>query len=132
MVVAIVGILAMIAYPSFTEAVRKANRSDGTTALLEAVNKQERYYTEYNTYTTNIWNTGWANPALSAEGYYQLSATTCPSETTVASCVTVTATTVAGKAQAGDADCKKLSLSSTGVKSALKSDNSTDSTSICW
>lgn len=49
-VVAIVGILASIAYPSYQESVRKGRRAQARTALSELVQQQERYYTQRNTY----------------------------------------------------------------------------------
>jgi type IV pilus assembly protein PilE len=42
-VVAIIGILAAIAYPAYTEAINKSRRSDGQTALLELQNKMEKF-----------------------------------------------------------------------------------------
>ena len=42
-VVAIVGILASIAYPSYQESVRKGRRAQARTALSELVQQQERY-----------------------------------------------------------------------------------------
>lgn len=49
-VVAIVGILAAIAYPSYMDSVRKSRRADAKAALSNAVQALERYYTEKNTY----------------------------------------------------------------------------------
>ncbi|MBK1731990.1 hypothetical protein CKO41_09340 [Thiococcus pfennigii] len=48
--VAIVGILAAIAYPSYQEQIRKARRADAQAALLELAQFMERYYTMNNTY----------------------------------------------------------------------------------
>lgn len=48
--VVVIGILAAIAYPSFTEQMRKARRADAKTALLTAAQTLERFYTENNTY----------------------------------------------------------------------------------
>jgi type IV pilus assembly protein PilE len=49
-VVAIIGILAAIAYPSYTEQVARGRRSDGKAALLETAQWMERRYTMNNTY----------------------------------------------------------------------------------
>lgn len=49
-VVAIVGILAAIAYPSYNEAVNRSKRAEATAALLEAAQALERYYSVNNTY----------------------------------------------------------------------------------
>ena len=49
-VVAIVGILAAIAYPSYIESVRKGNRAEGRAALTSLLQQQERFFTQNNTY----------------------------------------------------------------------------------
>lgn len=49
-VVAVVGILAAIAYPSYMDSVRKSRRADAKVALSNAAQALERYYTEKNTY----------------------------------------------------------------------------------
>jgi type IV pilus assembly protein PilE len=49
-VVVIVGILATIAYPSYTEFVKRSNRSDAKTALLENAQFLERNFTSANRY----------------------------------------------------------------------------------
>ena len=45
-VVAIVGILAAIAYPSYVDSVRKGKRADGRAALTSLLQQQERYFTQ--------------------------------------------------------------------------------------
>lgn len=49
-VVAIVGIMAAIAYPSYTEHVRKTKRSDGQGALMGLAAAMERHYASNNSY----------------------------------------------------------------------------------
>lgn len=49
-VVAIVGILASIAYPSYVAHVQRSHRVDAERALLENAQILERYYTQNNTY----------------------------------------------------------------------------------
>ena len=49
-VVAIVGILAGIAYPSYQDSVRKSRRADAKAALMGFANAMERHYTENNNY----------------------------------------------------------------------------------
>lgn len=49
-VVAIIGILASVAYPSYEESVKKSRRSDAKGALLGLVNAMERHFTENNSY----------------------------------------------------------------------------------
>lgn len=49
-VVAIVGILAAIAYPSYLEYIRKGNRAEAKAFLLEGAQALERYYSVNGTY----------------------------------------------------------------------------------
>ena len=49
-VVAIIGILAAIAYPSYQEHVNKSRRADAQTALMELAQFMERYYTANGRY----------------------------------------------------------------------------------
>ena len=49
-VVAIIGILAAIAYPSYQSSVEKARRSDAQGALLGLANAMERHFTANNSY----------------------------------------------------------------------------------
>ena len=65
-VVAIVGILAAIAYPSYGRYVERAQVSDGKSGLTQAAQRMERCFTADMTY---------ANCAIAAEspeGYYEL------------------------------------------------------------
>ena len=48
--VAIVGILAAIAIPSYQDSMRKSRRADAKAALLSFANAMERRFTETNTY----------------------------------------------------------------------------------
>jgi len=50
-VVAVVGILASIAYPSYQESVAKARRGDAQASLVSLAQHMERHYTENSTYT---------------------------------------------------------------------------------
>lgn len=49
-VVAIVSILAAIAYPSYIESVRKSRRAEARAAMTNLLQQQERYLTQNNTY----------------------------------------------------------------------------------
>lgn len=60
-VVAVIAILAAIAYPSYTEQVAKGRRAEGRAALLIAGQRLERYYTQFNTYETDLGKLGIAS-----------------------------------------------------------------------
>lgn len=51
-VVAIVGILAAIAYPSYQEHIARSRRADAKTVLVETVQFMERLYTQTGRYGT--------------------------------------------------------------------------------
>lgn len=106
-VISLIGILAMIAIPAYTDSVTKARRTDGQAALMDLMVRQERFYTERNTYATDLADLGVS--ANSAEGFYTLSAAACGAGIT--SCVQLTATP--GTAQAHDGN---LTLNSRGQK----------------
>ncbi len=49
-VLAIVGILASIAYPSYQDYLIRSRRSDGQSALLDLANRMESYYLDHQSY----------------------------------------------------------------------------------
>jgi type IV pilus assembly protein PilE len=48
--VAIVGFLAAVAYPAYTDQIRKGRRADARAALTNLLQQQERFMTQRNTY----------------------------------------------------------------------------------
>lgn len=107
--VAIVGILATIAYPNYLDHIYKTRRSDGQTALMNVASYLEAYYTQNNSYT-DATLTGMGLTANSPQNYYTISIS---SLTTMS--YTITAAPVAGSQQAGDS-CGTLTLTNTNVK----------------
>jgi type IV pilus assembly protein PilE len=67
-VVAIVGILAAIAFPSYIDHVRKGRRNDGMNALLDAAGKMEIVRARKGSYTTDRDEANISTESL--EGYY--------------------------------------------------------------
>jgi type IV pilus assembly protein PilE len=136
--VAVISILAAIAYPSYQEQMRKTRRSDATIALQQIAQAQERYYTLNGGYAnttakyddlTGLNDLTWDG---TANGYYTsggaskgLYVVTLASGATV-SAITLEATPVSGRSQAADASCTKATLSNLGVKSGLPANNK------CW
>ena len=53
-VVVIVGILASVAYPSYQRQVLRSNRAEGKALLVDAAARQERFFSNFNTYTQVI------------------------------------------------------------------------------
>jgi type IV pilus assembly protein PilE len=126
-VVAVVGLLAVIAYPSYLGYLRRTNRVDATAGLMRVASAQEKYFVQNNTYATTaqITTLGLNN---SERGWYTI---TIAPLGTLTQGYTATATAVAGKRQINDLECRTFSITSTGVKAAAKSDSS-DSSGNCW
>jgi len=118
--VAIIGILAAVALPSYRSSVLRSARSEGKSALLEAATRQEQFYLDNKTYTATITDLGIT--ALTESGNYSVSAA---ATTNIAINYTLTATPQGG--QADDTDCANLTLTSNGVKGASGTD-----TADCW
>jgi len=112
-VVVIIGILAMVAYPSYQESITKTRRADGMALLTEIVNAQERYFTQNNTYTTDLTDLGYpsATNVESEEGFYKATAAVCAGAT-ITTCVNVV-----GTGQGPQASDGTLGLDTRGTKS---------------
>ncbi|MFQ6005669.1 MAG: type IV pilin protein [Woeseia sp.] len=111
----ILAMLAMIAYPSFMQSVRKSNRTDAQTALTRASNNLERFFGANGSYTTNATQLGLtitAGAAYSDNGHYIITVTAGP--TGIGSSYVVTANAAAGDIQAKDTGCTTLTLDSLG------------------
>ena len=126
--VAIIAIIAAIAFPSYQDSVRKARRADAKVALEHAAALQERWFTENNSYAVAVANVGGAS---SSEGYYSIVlANTKGDDSCVsddyASCFLFTA--IAVGAQASDAMCTAFTLNDIG----LRDYTGTGSTVDCW
>jgi len=116
--VAIVGILAMIAYPSFMQSVRRGNRADAHTAIMDTANRLERFFATNGSYTTDPVQLGLpvvAGVAFSGNGHYTITITPGPSGT-IATSYAIVAAPVAGDIQAGDQDCPQFSMDSLGAR----------------
>ncbi len=77
--VAIIGILAAIAYPNYTEYVARGRRAEGKAALFNAMQALERRFGQANSYVdpTNA-NLAWSGfPQRSDSGNYNLAAAAC-------------------------------------------------------
>ena len=111
-VVAIVAILAAIALPMFTEQMRKGRRSEAMQTLSDMQLRQERWRSNHSTYTNTLSDLG-SSSTISSVNYTFAASTpasvagcTC----TTTSCYAFTAT--AAGAQANDAKCATLVLTS--------------------
>lgn len=127
-VVAIIGLLAAIAYPAYTSSVLKGKRAEGRAALLELMQQQERYFSQTGSYMTFTAGATGSNGTTQAgsgvtipfkttsgsnasNAAYRLSASQCGGLARN-ECVLLTAT-INGTA---DSEFGDLTLSSTGAK----------------
>jgi len=133
--VAIIGILASIAYPTYQDSVMKSRRADVKTVMLGVANAMERHFTETNSYCdaalaaggTAVTDCGTATEDTGTPSIYVIPPETIPFYTVTISAVSninATAKTASGYtlsaapaagAQAND-KCGTLMLTHTGVK----------------
>ncbi len=122
-VVAIIGILAAIAYPSYDEYVKRGNRTEGQALLSEAAARQERYFGQNNAYITSdadITKLGLRNGSTSETGKYTLSVGTSNGDGGY---------TLTAEQQFGDTKCGNLTLNALGAKDRTGSGKTA---AECW
>ena len=124
--VAVIAILGSLAYPSYQESVRKARRAEGRVTLMEVLQQQERYMTQYNTYlsfTAGADNTPFKNFSgdKKSSAAYLVGARACTNQQ-IGNCVQVFATPTYT-----DPFVTELNITSTGVKACEGS-----KPSVCW
>jgi type IV pilus assembly protein PilE len=134
-VIAIVGILAAVAIPSYQDSIKKGKRAEGRTALTEMLQQQERYATQKGTYaefTTAGATTGDAaafktfSGDTRAKASYLLGSRKCTAPNdNLKNCVVVFASP-----QFDDPQITELRIESTGVKSCTTPTTATQS--LCW
>jgi type IV pilus assembly protein PilE len=121
--VAIIGILAGIAYPSYRKSVMRSHRADAIGALSKNAQSMERCYTNNGTYV------GCATLiTISEHGLYSLAEGTGGLATTA---TTFTAGATPLGSQQKDTDCAVLRMSQTGAQTSVNS-SGTDSSATCW
>lgn len=108
--VAIVGILAGIAYPSYVEYVTQSNRTEGQRELLRLASQMEQYYLDHRAYTDDMKNLGSAkDPFESESGNYKIDASVSGDTFTLTA-------TAQGTMATKDAACKSMTVTDAGAK----------------
>jgi len=123
--VAVIGILAAIAYPSYTQYIVRANRSAAQSFMFAVANKQEQYLLDARSYAASVSDLNLTPPA-ELSGKYVV--TTTPTNTNTPPTYTVIATPQGNQASQ-DTKCATLTLTSAGVKSQS---GTAAAVSDCW
>ncbi|WP_068829176.1 type IV pilin protein [Pseudomonas sp. BMS12] len=125
--VAIIGILAAIAIPNYSEYVARSKRSEGQALLSEGAARQERFFAQNNSYVTNAANIGQlalrntsGTKVMSENGYYEM---------TVSSEANDGGYTLTATQKFGDGSCGNLKLNALGVKNRTGSGKTVEQ---CW
>lgn len=137
-VVAVIGILAALAWPNYARHVVRTRRVEGQVALIEAMQQQERYQTRHNTYVAfsasdtegDAQAFKWWSGAAAAGSAYELDAHAC-ADGKLADCVEIRARpgTARVDARFRDPDCGALTLDSLGRQGAQAAP---ESSVHCW
>ena len=144
--VVIVGILAAIAYPSYTNYVTQARRSDATINLTRIAALQEKFFTQCGVYANNLIETpvacgpnppnppralitGLAAGGVTRDGYYTLTFVVVAND----GGYTLRATPAGTQATADAGKCGTLDIAATGAKDATGSDSPPNTNGgKCW
>jgi len=121
-VVAILGIIAAVAFPAYERYKLKGHRVDAISYLTQAAAFEENWFADNASYTNNKLKLGGNN---TDKDYYTITATLTGGGTGFS------ITAVAKGAQVKDLDCTKFEIDNIGRKLAEKSDT-TDNSKICW
>ncbi len=121
--VAIIGIIASVAYPSYQEFVMSSRRADGQATLMSIASGVERHFTVNDSYVGIASGALPAPPVASVLPAADNTDTYYDFRVTVQTASTFTLSAVPKNAQSGDS-CGTLTLTHTGARGAAGSD--------CW
>jgi len=98
-VVVIIGLMAVIAYPNYREFAARAKRNEAKAALLQIATNQERFYLQNNTYTCDMTRLGFSAAAgfVTESRSYTVDVTACDANNFTAQAVYNNADAEAGK-----------------------------------
>jgi type IV pilus assembly protein PilE len=115
-VVAIIGILAAVVYPSYSDFVMRSNRAEAPQTLVRLANLQEQLFVDSRAYTDDIskLGIGTGTKLTTESGNYIISAVVNGSSFTL--------TATAQNAQTSDVGCTVITLTDTGAKAPA----------LCW
>jgi type IV pilus assembly protein PilE len=115
--VAIIGVLAAIAYPSYKEYVAKGRRAEAQALLMQSAQWMERFYAENYSYSTNTAGVS-VNDSTMFPARYKQSPTSGTAAYTIAAAASATTFTVTATRTGTMATdkCGNFQITHTGVK----------------
>lgn len=122
-VMAIIGIMAAIAYPSYAEYIQRSNRAEGQALLSDASARQERYFAQNNAYiieNDDIGKLGLKNDNKSETNKYTLTVSKVDGDGGY---------TLTAEQGFNDAKCGNLTLDALGKKERTGSEKTVTE---CW
>lgn len=119
--IAIIGILAAVAYPSYDEYVKRGKRSEGQALLGDSATAQERYYSQNFSYITATGDLSKLKTKITSNaGLYDLE---------VSSVADDGGYTLTAKPSFSDTDCGDLTLNALGERGRTGSGKTIEE---CW
>jgi type IV pilus assembly protein PilE len=130
-VVAVVGVLALVAVPSYMDSVRKSRRADAMAGLMRWQQLQERVRGNQPAYASAVASMPAGTSSESPEKHYTLSI-----DAAGPAGYTMSATAKSGSPQFADTKCRKLTVTMANgaitTKSFDASNVDTTDTARCW
>jgi type IV pilus assembly protein PilE len=127
-VVAVIGVLAVVGVPTYRRYLMRTHRTEAKSALLQLAAQQERFYFQANTYSGNLAALGFPG-GLTPNGVYTITFTgVAPNATQFTATAQPTAGGgVNGVNQTGDVECASFTINAQGVRTAAPDPNGR-----CW
>lgn len=110
-VLAVIGILAAIAFPSYQESIRKSNRASAKEVMTQVAGRLAPHYSDNGSYTVTLTELGYPSSTLKSKAGKHL-VTVVAGSSGIASSYTIKATHVS---ETADPSCSPLTLDHLGV-----------------
>ncbi|MBQ4833059.1 type IV pilin protein [Pseudoalteromonas sp. MMG010] len=120
--VAIIGILASVALPNYTEYVKRASRAEAAAYLLDAANKEEQFFVDNREYTKVLTDLGLSDETENGHFSVEIDLEDTGFK--------ITAKPIDGPVKE-DTDCKTIFITDTGLRGAT-GDKGTSDIDYCW